>query len=142
MRDIQLHLQSVHDIQIETRPTRTQYQYVLQDPNENELRYWANKFVKELRKRRDFSDVASDQQDLGQQMSINVNRTAAARLGINMAAVDEILYDAFGQRQIATIYSPIYLYHVILEVSPEYRNTAAALESIYTTSAALHHTEP
>jgi multidrug efflux pump len=136
VRDIQLHLQSVHDIQIETRPTRTQYQYVLQDPNENELRYWANKFVKELRKRRDFSDVASDQQDLGQQMSINVNRTAAARLGLNMAAVDEILYDAFGQRQIANIYSPIYLYHVILEVSPEYRNTTAALESIYTTSAA------
>ncbi len=135
VRDIQLHLQSIHDIQIETRPTRTQYQYVLQDPNENELRYWANKFVKELRKRHDFSDLASDQQDLGQQMSINVDRTAAARLGLNMAAVDEILYDAFGQRQIATIYSPVYLYHVILEVSPEYRNTAAALESIYTTSA-------
>jgi multidrug efflux pump len=136
VRGIQLHLQSVHDIQIETRPTRTQYQYVLQDPNENELRYWANKFVRELRKRQDFSDVASDQQDLGQQMSINIDRTAAARLGLNMAAVDEILYDAFGQRQITTIYSPIYLYHVILEVSPEYRNTAAALESIYTTSAA------
>ena len=135
MRDIKLHLQSVQDIQIETRPTRTQYQYVLQDPNENELRYWANKFVRELRKRRDFSDVASDQQDLGQQMTINVNRTAAARLGLNMAAVDEILYDAFGQRQIATIYSPIYLYHVILEVSPEFRNTGAALDSIYTTTA-------
>ena len=89
VRDIQLHLQSIHDIQIETRPTRTQYQYVLQDPNENELRYWANKFVKELRKRHDFSDLASDQQDLGQQMSINVDRTAAARLGLNMAAVDK-----------------------------------------------------
>jgi multidrug efflux pump subunit AcrB len=135
VRNIELHLQSVHDIQIETRPTRTQYQYVLQDPNENELRYWANKFVRELRKRRDFSDVASDQQDLGQQMTININRTAAARLGLNMAAVDEILYDAYGQRQIATIYSSIYLYHVILEVSPEFRNTGAALESIYTTTA-------
>ena len=135
VRDIELHLQSVRDIQIETRPTRTQYQYVLQDPTENELRYWANKFVRELRKRRDFSDVASDQQDLGQQMTININRTAAARLGLNMAAVDEILYDAYGQRQIATIYSPIYLYHVILEVSPEFRNTGAALDSIYTTTA-------
>ena len=108
VRDIEIHLHSVQDIQIETRPTRTQYQYVLQDPNEKELRYWASKFVRELRKRRDFSDVASDQQDLGQQMTLNVNRTAAARLGINMAAVDETLYDAYGQRQIATIYSPVY----------------------------------
>ena len=133
--DIQLHLHPVQDIQIETRPTRTQYQYVLQDPNEKELRYWTNKFLGELRKRRDFSDVASDQQDLGERMAVNVNRTAAARLGINMAAVDETLYDAFGQRQISTIYSPIYLYHVILEVSPEFRESSSALESIYLTKA-------
>ncbi len=133
--DIRLHLHPVQDIQIETRPTRTQYQYVLQDPNEKELRYWTGKFLGELRKRRDFSDVASDQQDLGQQVTLNVNRSAAARLAINMAAVDETLYDAFGQRQITTIYSPVYLYHVILEVSPEFRNTSTALDSIYFTSA-------
>jgi multidrug efflux pump len=133
--DIRLHLHPVQDIQIETRPTRTQYQYVLQDPNEKELRFWTSKFLEELRKRNDFSDVASDQQDLGQRVTLNVNRTAAARLAINMAAVDETLYDAFGQRQISTIYSPIYLYHVILEVSPEFTNTSAALDSIYFTSA-------
>ncbi|MGA2793467.1 MAG: efflux RND transporter permease subunit, partial [Roseiarcus sp.] len=135
VRDITLHLQPVQDIQIETRPTRTQYQYVLQDLNEGELRYWADKFVQELRKHRDLADVASDQQDLGQQMMITVNREAAARLGLNVAAIDQILYDAFGQRQVATIYSSIYLYHVILEVSPEYRNTAEALDSIYLTTA-------
>ncbi len=135
VRDITLHLQPVQDIQLETRPTRTQYQYVLQDLNEGELRYWADKLLQKLRKHHDLADVASDQQDLGQQTMITVNREAAARLGLNVAAIDQVLYDAFGQRQIATIYSPIYLYHVILEVSPEFRNTVAALESIFLTVA-------
>jgi hydrophobe/amphiphile efflux-1 (HAE1) family protein len=135
VKDITLHMQSVQDIQIETRPTRTQYQYVLQDLNEKELRYWANKFLQALRKSGDMADAATDQQELGQQVMIAVNREAAARFSLNVAAIDQILYDAFGQRQIATIYSPIYLYHVILEVSPEYRNTAAALDSIYLTPA-------
>ncbi len=133
--EITLHLQPVQDIQLETRPTRTQYQYVLQDLDEAELRFWANKFVEALRKGHDLADVASDQQDLGQQMMITINRDAAARLGLNVAAIDAILYDAFGQRQVATIYSSIDLYHVILEVSPEYRNTAEALDSIYLTTA-------
>jgi multidrug efflux pump len=135
VKDITLHLQSVQDIQIETRPTRTQYQYVLQDLNEKELRYWANKFLQALRKSGDMADAATDQQELGQQVVIAVNREAAARFSLNVAAIDQILYDAFGQRQIATIYSPIYLYHVILEVGPEYRNTADALDSIYLTPA-------
>jgi multidrug efflux pump len=68
-------------------------------------------------------------------MMITLNRAAAARLGLNIAAIDEILYDAFGQRQVATIFSPIYLYHVILEVSPEFRNTVDALDSVYLTIA-------
>jgi multidrug efflux pump len=135
VKGITLHLQPIQDVQIETRPTRTQYQYVLQDLNERELRYWANRFLEELRKSRDLADAATDQQELGQQMMIDVNREAAARYGLNVAAIDQVLYDAFGQRQIATIYSPIYLYHVILEVSPEYRNTVDALDSIYITTA-------
>ena len=142
VRDITLHLQPVQDIQIETRPTRTQYQYALQDLNEGELRYWAGKLLKELRKHNDLADVASDQQDLGQQMMITINRAAAARLGLNIEAIDEILYDAFGQRQIATIYSPIYLYHVILEVSPAFRDTVEALESIYLTAAGSELSSP
>jgi multidrug efflux pump len=135
VKDIILHLQPVHDIQIETRPTRTQYQYVLQDLNEQELRYWGGKFLRKLRKRPEIADAASDQQDLGQQTMITVNREAAARFGLNVAAIDQDLYDAFGQRQVATIYSPIYQYHVILEVAPKYRNTTEALESIYVTEA-------
>jgi multidrug efflux pump len=135
VKDITLHLQPVHDIQIETRPTRTQYQYVLQDLNEPELRHWSGEFLRELRKHRDIADAATDQQDLGQQTMITVSREAAARFGLNIAAVDQDLYDAFGQRQVATIYSPIYQYHVILEVGPEYRNTADALDSIYVTQA-------
>jgi hydrophobe/amphiphile efflux-1 (HAE1) family protein len=135
VKDITLHLQPVQDIQIETRQTRTQYQYVLQDIDEKELRAWANRFVAALRKLPDFADVATDQQDLGQEVMITVNREAAARFGVNMAAVDQILYSAFGQQQIATIYTPVYQYHVILEVAPEYRNTLDALESIYVTPA-------
>ena len=135
VKGIKLHLQPVQDIQIETRPTRTQYQYVLQDLNEPELRYWASKFVHHLRNDGYVADATTDQQELGQRAIITVNRAAAAQFGLNMAAIDQTLYDAFGQRQVATIYSPIYQYHVILEVSPEYRNTVEALDSIYVTQA-------
>jgi len=135
VNDITLHLQPVQDIQIETRQTRTQYQYVLQDIDEKELRRWADRFVEALRKQPDLADVATDQQDLGQEVMITVNREAAARFGVNMAAVDQILYSAFGQQQIATIYTPVYQYHVILEVAPEFRNTLDALDSVYVTPA-------
>jgi len=131
VRDISLHLQAVQDIQIESRLTRTQYQYVLQHPDEAQLRVWADKFLHELQKQPDLVDVTTDQQELGQQMMINVDRVAAARFGLDMSSIVQALYDAFGQRQIARIYGPIYQYKVILEVSPEYRNAADALESVY-----------
>ncbi len=135
VKDITLHLQPVHDIQIETRSTRTQYQYVLQDLNEQELHYWAGKFLRELRTHHEVADAATDQQDLGLQTMITVNRAAAARFHLNVQAIDQDIYDAFGQRQITTIYSPVYQYHVVLEVSPAYRNTSDALDSIYITQA-------
>jgi hydrophobe/amphiphile efflux-1 (HAE1) family protein len=135
VKDITLHLQPVQDIQIETRQTRTQYQYVLQDIDEQELRRWADRFVEELQQRPELADVATDQQDFGQEVMITVNRDAAARLGVNMAAIDQILYNGFGQQQIATIYTPVYQYHVILEVAPEFRNTLDALGSVYVTPA-------
>jgi hydrophobe/amphiphile efflux-1 (HAE1) family protein len=131
VRDISLHLQPVQDIQIESRLTRTQYQYVLQDLDEAELRQWAGRFLRELKKQPDLLDVTTDQQDLGQQMMITVDRDAAARFGLDMSTIVQVLYDAYGQRQIATIYGPIYQYKVILEVSPDYRNTAEALDSVY-----------
>jgi multidrug efflux pump len=142
IRDLTLHLQPVQDIQIETRQTRTQYQYVLQDPDDKELRTWSDKLVAELRKESRLSDVATDQQDLGQQVAITVNREAAARFGLNMAAVDQVLYSSFGQQQIAIIYTPIYAYRVILEVAPEYRNTLDALGSVYVTPAGAVSANP
>jgi hydrophobe/amphiphile efflux-1 (HAE1) family protein len=131
VHDISLHLQPVQDIQIESRLTRTQYQYVLQDLDEKELREWAAKFLYALQQQRDFADVTTDQQNLGQQMMITVDREKAARFGLNISSIDQVLYDAFGQRQIATVYGPVYQYKVILEVAPEYRNTAEALDSVY-----------
>ena len=126
----------VQDIQIDTRPTRTQYQYVLQSPRRSGAARWAGQVAREaLQKQPDLADVTTDQHDLGQQMMITVDREAAARFGLNISAVDSDLYDAFGQRQIATIYSQIYQYKVILEVAPEYRNTAEALDSLYLTKA-------
>jgi hydrophobe/amphiphile efflux-1 (HAE1) family protein len=135
VQDISLHLQPVQDVQIDTRPTATKYQYVLQDLDEKELREWSEKFLAELRKQPGLNDVATDQQNLGQQVMVTVNREAAARFSLNTAAIDDALYDAFGQRQIAIIYAPVYQYKVILEVDPAYRNTPDALNNIYLTAA-------
>ncbi len=135
VRDMSLHLQSVQDIQLDARITRTQYQYVLQSPDEKELRDTSDALLQALQKQHQLADVATDQNNLGQQMMITVDRDAAARFGLNVAAVDADLYDAFGQRQISTIYSQTYQYKVILEVVPEYRNTAEALDSLYLTKA-------
>jgi hydrophobe/amphiphile efflux-1 (HAE1) family protein len=131
VHDISLHLQPVQDIQIESRLTRTRYQYVLQHLNPKELRQWADKFLHELQKQPELADVTTDQQDLGQQMMIDINRDAAARFGLDVSTIVQDLYDAFGQRQIATIYGPVYQYKVIVEVAPEYRNTDDALASVY-----------
>ena len=135
VHDIQLHLQPVQDIQIETRPTPTQFQYVLQSLDEKELRRWSAKFLEELKKQKNLADVVTDQQEFGQQIFLTVNREAAARFGLNVAAIDQALYDAYGQHQIATIYAPAYQYKVILEVGEPYRNTTEALNSIYLTLA-------
>ena len=135
VHDIQLHLQPVQDIQIETRPTPTQFQYVLQNLDEKELRRWSAKFLEELKKQKNLADVVTDQQEFGQQIFLTVNREAAARFGLNVAAIDQALYDAYGQHQIATIYAPAYQYKVILEVGEPYRNTTEALNSIYLTLA-------
>jgi hydrophobe/amphiphile efflux-1 (HAE1) family protein len=135
VHDMSLHLQPVQDIQIDTRLARTQYQYVLQSLDQEELRRWGDKLQQALQQRPQLADVTTDQHNLGQQMMITVDRDAAARFGLNVSAVDNDLYDAFGQRQIATIYSQTYQYKVILEVLPEARNTTEALNNIYLTRA-------
>jgi multidrug efflux pump len=133
---ITLHLQPAQDLQLETRVTRTQYQYVLQDLDEEELRNWSGRLVEALRKQRELADVADDRQDAGLQISINIDRQTAASYGITLDAIDQTLYDAFGQRQIATIFGPLTQYHVILEVEPALRNDPDILNKIYVTAAA------
>jgi hydrophobe/amphiphile efflux-1 (HAE1) family protein len=131
-----LHLQPAQDLQIETRVTRTQYQYVLQDLDETELLMWSDRLVKALRQQPELVDVADDRQDAGLQMSIDIDRQMAAAYGITMYTIDQTLYDAFGQRQIATVFGPLTQYHVILEVDPALRNAPDILDQIYVTSSA------
>ncbi|MDR3517456.1 MAG: efflux RND transporter permease subunit [Azospirillaceae bacterium] len=133
---ITLHLQPVQDIQIETRTSRTQYQYVLQDLDDAELTLWSNRLIAALRADPAFADVASDRQDNGLRLGIAIDRTLAARYGITLAAIDAALYDAFGQRQIATVFGPLSQYHVILEVDPGLRDDPAILDKIYLSASA------
>jgi multidrug efflux pump len=131
---ITLHLQPVQDVTIETRPSPTQYQYVLQDLDPAELRLWTQHLLDALRHEQPLADVASDQQDGGLQIAIRVDRTAAARYGVTMGVIDDTLYDAFGQRQIAMVYSPLAQYHVVLEASPSFTTDASVLDLIYVNS--------
>ncbi|HWK44606.1 MAG TPA: efflux RND transporter permease subunit [Stellaceae bacterium] len=135
VQGIDLHIQPVQDLQIETRASRTQYQYVLQDLDEGELRLAAAKLLAELARQPELADVASDRQDEGLQMMVTIDRAAAARYGVTLSSIDNTLYDAFGQRQIATIYSPLTEYHVILEVDPAFRDDPGILDKIYVTAA-------
>jgi len=133
---ITLHLQPAQDLQIETRVTRTQYQYVLQDLDEAELRIWSNRLVEALRQQPELADVTDDRQDSGLQMFINIDRQTAAAYGVTMNAIDQTLYNAFGQRQIATVFGPLTQYRVVLEVDPLLRNSPDVLDQIYITAAA------
>jgi len=126
-----LYLRTAQDIALEARPSRTQYQHVVQALDDDEVRLWTARLVTELRQMPEFADVASDQQDDGLQVLMSVDRAAAARFGVTMSAIDQTLYDAFGQRQIATVYSSLTQYHVVLEVMPEFRSDPAILDKIY-----------
>ncbi|UFZ04764.1 efflux RND transporter permease subunit [Bradyrhizobium ontarionense] len=135
LRDVTVHLQAAQDLQIETRATRTQYQYVLQDLDGAELRVWSERLLAALHERGELSDVASDRQDEGLQLSVAIDRKAAARYGVTMNSIDQTLYDAFGQRQITTVYGPLTQYRVILEVDPAFRRDDDILSKIYISPA-------
>jgi len=128
---ITLHLRPAQDISIEAKHSRAQYQLVLQALSDEEVRQWSARLIGELRRQPEFADVGSDQQDLGLQMAVRVDRAAAARFGVSMDAIDQTFYDAFGQRQIATVLSPLTQYRVVLEVDPKFRNDPSILEKIY-----------
>jgi multidrug efflux pump subunit AcrB len=128
---IEVYLQSVQDLQIDTRAGRTQYQYTLEDASADELAQWAPKMLEAFTALPELRDVASDQQASGRQMALTVDRDTASSLGISLQAIDDTLYDAFGQRQVSTIYTQLNLFRVILEVKPEFQQNPGALSQIY-----------
>jgi multidrug efflux pump len=128
---VDVYLQAVQDLQIDTRASRTQYQYTLEDADPDELAVWAPRLLERLRAIPELTDVASDQQAGGLQLSLVVDRDTASRLGVTSQVIDDTLYDAFGQRQVSTIFTQLNLYRVILEVSPSYQQNPQALDQIY-----------
>ncbi|MGC1423987.1 MAG: MdtB/MuxB family multidrug efflux RND transporter permease subunit [Terracidiphilus sp.] len=132
---IQLFLQPLQDLSVEDRVSRTQFQYSLEDPNSVELATYTRKMVQELSKEAAVTDVASDLQDQGLGAMLVINRDTAARLGISMADVDNTLYDAFGQRQISTIFTQLNQYHVVMEVGQNFQTNPTALDNLYVKSS-------
>jgi multidrug efflux pump len=128
---IKLFMQPVQNISVDDRVSRTQYQYTLEDPDVNELDSWSNRFVTRLQKLPQLEDVATDQQTGGLTVSLAIDRVSASRLGIAPSTIDQTLYDAFGQRQINTMYTQLNQYHVIMEAQPNFANDPRQLNKIY-----------
>jgi multidrug efflux pump len=136
-RDLQgigLFMQAVQDVQIETRVSRTQYQYTLQDADEAELADWSNRLLEKFKGLPEMTDVATDQQPNGYQIMVDVDREKASRLNLLTQTIDDTLYDAFGQRQVSTIYSQLNQYRVILEAQPQFQNSPEDLTKLYVKS--------
>ena len=130
-----LYLQPVQDLTIDSRVSRTQYQFTLQATSAEDLSAWTPKLVSKLRQLPQLADVASDLQDKGLQAYVNINRDTAARLGVTTAAIDNALYDAFGQRLISTIFTQTNQYRVVLEVDPQHQQDPLSLKSLYVPTA-------
>jgi multidrug efflux pump len=130
-----LFLQAVQDVRIGGRMSNAQYQYTLQSTDLSELNAFAPRMLAKLRTVEGLRDVATDQQNRGLQASLVIDRDTASRLGILPQLIDDTLYDAFGQRQVSNIYTPLNQYHVILEVPPAYQQNPDALKSIYVKSS-------
>jgi multidrug efflux pump len=128
---IQLFMQPVQNITVDDRVSRTQYQYTLEDPDQDELDLWTNKFVEKLKDLPGLEDVATDQQVGGLAISLVIDRATASRLGIAPTTIDNTLYDAFGQRQINTMYTQVNQYHVIMEAQPQFQLDPNKLSHIY-----------
>ncbi|MHB8887903.1 MAG: MdtB/MuxB family multidrug efflux RND transporter permease subunit [Acidobacteriaceae bacterium] len=132
---IKLYLQPLQDLTVEDRVSRTQYQYSIEDANPEELADWSTRLLKRFQQLPELQDVASDQQDSGLQAQLVIDRDTASRLGISPQNIDDTLYDAFGQRQVSTMFTQLNQYHVVLEVAPEFRQDPNALKNIYVKSA-------
>jgi multidrug efflux pump len=130
-----LFLQSVQDVRVGGRQSNSQYQYTMQADQLSDLNLWAPRMLQRISKIPEIKDANSDQQVHGLQTSVEVDRDTAARLGVPMAAIDSTLNDAFGQRQVSNIYKGLNQYHVVLEVSQEFRQDPTALQNIYVQSS-------
>ncbi len=133
---IALFIQPLQDLTIGNQVTRTRYQLSVQDANPQELAQWVPRLTTELRKLPELADVASNIQQQGLQAYVTIDRDTAARFGISVAAIDNALYNAFGQRIVSTIFTQSNQYRVVLEVKPEFRQQLTSLQDIYVASAA------
>jgi multidrug efflux pump len=131
---ISLFMQPVQDLTVEDRVSRTQYQYTIEDPNETELHQLSDKFMEKLKTLPELRDLATDEQPGGLQTKLVMDRQTASRLGITPQAIDNTLYDAFGQRQVSTLFTQLNQYHVILEAMTNFQTNPKKLEDIYVTS--------
>ena len=130
---ISLFMQPVQDLTIETRVSRTQYQFTVEDPDSKQLSVWTPKLVERLAQLPELRDVTSDLQDAGLQAALVIDRATASRLGVTPATIDSTLYSAFGQRIVSTIFTQTNQYRVILELKPEFQQGPAALSAIHVT---------
>jgi multidrug efflux pump len=134
VQGIQLFLQPLQDLTVADRVSRTQFQYALEDPDQKELAVYTRKMVTELAKESSVTDVASDLQDQGLAAQLVIDRDTAGRLGIAMADVDNTLYDAFGQRQISTMFTQLNQYHVVMEVGEDFQTDPETLNNLFVKS--------
>ncbi len=130
-----LYMQAQQDLQIGGRVSQAQYQYTLQGEDLNELNQWAPQLLQKLRSLPILTQVNTDQQDKGLAANVTIDRDTASRLGIAAADIDSVLYDAFGQRQVSTIYEPLNQYHVVMEVAPDFQQSPDTLENTYVRSS-------
>ena len=132
---ITLYMQPVQDLTVEDRISRTQYQFSLEDADAKELGQWTNKLMAKLKTLPELRDIATDQQNQAAMANLVIDRDTASRLGISMAAVDNTLYDAYGQRLVSIMFTQLNQYHVVLEVDPTFRNDPDSLKSIFVPGA-------
>lgn len=134
MTGLQFYLQPVQDLTVEDRVSRTQYQLTLESADPELLSVWVPKLVDVLRSKPELADVIDDMQEEGLNTFIDIDRDAAARLGVSAAAIDDALYDAFGQRQISTVFTQSNQYRVVIEVPEQFRRDPSSLSSVYVKS--------
>ncbi len=140
--DITLYMQPVQDLTVEDRVSRTQFQYTLEDANPDELNEWTGKLVAKLKTLPELVDVATDQQTAGLAATLVIDRLTASRMGISPQMIDQTLYDAFGQRQVSTLYTQLNQYHVVLEAMPSFQRNPDKLHDIYVRSASAAGAAP